>query len=184
LFFSNLIETKGVYVLLESCKILKDKNIPFLCVYIGGEGDISSLELNEKIGKYGLQTIVEYQGKKYDKEKERAFLESDIFVLPTYYPSECFPLVNIEAMQYSLPVISTREGGIPDVVVDEVNGILIPNQNALALAEKLEILIANPAIRNAMGLAGKRMYEEKFTLEIFEHRMVEILQDYLKEKIA
>jgi len=184
LFFSNLIESKGVYVLLESCKILKDKNIPFRCVYIGGEGDISRLDLNEKIGEYGLQSVVEYHGKKYDYDKELAFSESDIFVLSTYYPSECLPLVNIEAMQYSLPVISTREGGIPDVVVDEVNGFLIPNQNALALAEKLEILIANPALRNAMGLAGKRIYEEKFTLKIFEHRLVEIIQDCLKEKIA
>jgi glycosyltransferase involved in cell wall biosynthesis len=131
-----------------------------------------------------LQAFVEYQGKKYDKEKELAFLESDIFVLPTYYPCECFPLVNIEAMQYALPVISTREGGIPDVVVDGVNGFLIPNQNASTLAEKLEILIANSALRNAMGLAGKQLYEEKFTLQIFEHRLVEILQDYLKEKIA
>jgi glycosyltransferase involved in cell wall biosynthesis len=184
LFFSNLIESKGVYVLLEACKILKDKNIPFRCVYIGGEGDISSLELNDKIGQYGLHAHVAYLGKKYDKEKELAFLESNIFVLPTYYPSECFPLVNIEAMQYSLPVISTREGGMPDIVVDEVNGFLIPNQNALALAEKLEILIANPVLRNAMGIEGIRMYKEKFTLKIFEHRLVEILQDYLKEKIA
>ena len=157
---------------------------PFRCVFIGGEGDISSLELNDKIGQYGLQAFVEYQGKKYNKEKERAFSESDIFAFPTFYSKETFGLVNLEAMQYGLPVISTREGGIPDVVVDGVNGFLIPNQNALALAEKLEILIANPALRNAMGLSGKRMYEEKFTLKIFEHRLVEILQDCLKEKIA
>jgi glycosyltransferase involved in cell wall biosynthesis len=184
LFFSNLIETKGVYVLLEACKILKDKNIRFRCVFIGGEGNISGTQLDEKISQYGLQAFVEYQGKKYDKEKELAFLESDIFVLPTYYPCECFPLVNIEAMQYALPVISTREGGIPDVVVDGVNGFLIPNQNSIALAEKLEILIGNPALRNTMGLAGRRMYVEKFTLKIFENRMVEILHDCLKEKIA
>jgi len=184
IFFSNLIESKGVYVLLEACKILKDKNILFRCVYIGGEGDISSLDLNEKIDQYGLQAFVEYQGKKYDKEKEMAFLESDIFAFPTFYSKETFGLVNLEAMQYALPIISTREGGIPDVVKDGVNGFLIPNKNSIALAEKLEILIGNPALRNAMGLAGKRIYEEKFTLKIFENRMVEILQDYLKEKNA
>jgi len=182
LFFSNLIESKGVYILLEACKILMDNNIPFHCVYIGGEGDISSKQLDEKISYYGLQAFVEYQGKKYEREKEIAFGESHIFAFPTYY--ETFGLVNLEAMQYAIPIISTREGGIPDVVVDEVNGFLIPNQNALALAEKLEILITNPALRNAMGLAGKRMYEEKFTFKIFEHRLVEILQDCLKEKIA
>jgi glycosyltransferase involved in cell wall biosynthesis len=162
--------------------LLLNNNIPFRCVYVGGEGDVSSKQLEEKICQYGLQAFVQYQGKKYDKEKEQDFSESDIFVLPTY--CECFPLVNIEAMQYSLPVISTREGGIPDIVVDGVNGFLIPVQNALALAEKLEILIENLALRNTMGLAGRRMYVKKFTLKIFENRMVEILQDCLNKKVA
>ena len=184
LFFSNLIESKGVYILLESCKILKDKNIPFRCVYIGGEGDISGIQLDEKISQYGLQAFVEYQGKKYEEEKEQAFAESDIFAFPTFYSKETFGLVNLEAMQYSLPVISTREGGIPDVVEDGLNGFLIPNQNSKILAEKLEILIRNPELRSEMGKAGKKLFEEKFTLKIFEHRMVEILQDCLKEKIA
>ncbi len=184
LFFSNLIETKGVFILLEACKLLKDKNILFRCVYIGGEGDISIIQLQEKINQYGLQTVVEYHGKKYDIEKELAFIESDIFVLPSNYQSECFPLVNLEAMQHSLPIISTNEGGIPDIVIDGVNGFLVPQQNSLALADKLEILIKNPILRYKMGFEGRKIYEEKFTLTIFEKRMVEIFQDCLNHKIA
>jgi glycosyltransferase involved in cell wall biosynthesis len=184
LFFSNLIESKGVYILLEACKILKDKKIPFRCVYIGGEGDITGIQLDEKINHYGLQTLVEYQGKKYNHEKELAFSESDIFAFPTFYSKETFGLVNLEAMQHSLPIVSTKEGGIPDIVADGVNGFIVPNKNSKALADKLEILITNPELRNEMGQAGKRMYEEKFTLDIFEKRMVEILQDYLNKKIA
>jgi glycosyltransferase involved in cell wall biosynthesis len=184
LFFSNLIESKGVYVLLEACKLLKKKNMPFRCVYIGGEGDITGAQLLEKISEFGLQDIVEYQGKKYGIKKELAFSKADIFVLPTFYSSECFPLVLIEAMQFSLPVISTREGGIPDLIKNDVNGFLVANQDSKALAEKLEILILNPKLRSDMGKAGKKLYEENFTLEIFEKRMVEILQDYLKKNIA
>jgi len=184
LFFSNLIETKGVYILLDACKILMKKNISFKCIYIGGEGDISSNQLNEKIRLLNLEEVVKYQGKKYGTDKELAFSESDIFAFPTFYSYESFPLVNLEAMQHSLPIISTNEGGIPDIVIDGVNGFLVPKQNSEALADKLEILINNPVLRYKMGLAGKKMYEEKFTLTIFEKRMVEILQECLNQKIA
>jgi glycosyltransferase involved in cell wall biosynthesis len=182
LFFSNLNESKGLFILLEACKLLMIRKIPFRCILIGEEGDISVNHLIYKIRDLNLQNVAEYQGKKYGKDKDLAFCESDIFIFPTFY--ETFGLVNLEAMQHSLPIISTREGGIPDIVKDGVNGFLIPNRNSKVLADKLEILLSNPELRYAMGLAGKKMYDEKFTLEIFENRMVEILQDCINKKNA
>jgi glycosyltransferase involved in cell wall biosynthesis len=175
LFLSNLIESKGVFILLAACVLLKKRQIPFRCVFIGGEGDISASQFQEKVAQFNLQEEVEYQGKKYGIEKEAAFAEADIFAFPTY--NETFGLVNLEAMQQALPVISTFEGAIPEVIKDGVNGFLVPQQNIEALADKLEILIGNPALRKAMGLAGKKRYEEKFTLEHFENKMREILED-------
>ncbi|TDD95073.1 glycosyltransferase family 4 protein [Flavobacterium cellulosilyticum] len=180
LFLSNLIESKGVFILLQACVLLKNKNIPFQCVFIGGEGDITTKQFQKKVQQSNLQNEVEYQGRKYGLEKEAAFANADIFAFPTYYHNETFGLVNLEAMQYALPVISTFEGAIPEVIIDGVNGFLVPQQNAEALASKLEILIGNPVLRNEMGLAGKKMYEEKFTLEHFEKRMLEILQAVLE----
>lgn len=184
LFLSNLIESKGVYVLLDACQILKDRNILFRCVFIGREGDISCNQLKKKIEQLGLEEFVEYQGKKYGFEKEKAFADSDIFAFPTFYHNECFPLVALEAMQYALPIISTYEGAIPELVLDGTTGYIVPKQDAQALADKLEVLILKPALRNEMGQAGKKMYEEKFTLEIFEKRMVEIIQTVLKDTVA
>lgn len=177
LFLSNLIESKGVFVLLEACVLLKKKQIPFRCVFIGGEGDITGSQFEEKVQQFNLQNEVEYQGRKYDIEKETAFVEADIFAFPTYYKSECFPLVILEAMQYKLPVISNFEGAIPEVIINGINGFLVPQKNIEDLADKLEILIANPEFRTQMGLAGKKRYEEKYTLAIFENRMCEILMD-------
>jgi len=184
LFLSNLIESKGVYILLDACQILKDKNIPFRCNYVGGEGDKTAIEFEIKVRQMGLQNDVFYQGKKYGLEKEKAFAEADIFAFPTFYHNECFPIVNLEAMQFALPIISTFEGAVPEVILDGVNGYLVPQRNVEMLAEKLEVLILNPELRNEMGLAGKRMYEEKFTIEIFEKRIVEILQTVLKDTVA
>jgi glycosyltransferase involved in cell wall biosynthesis len=61
------------------------------------------------------------------------------------------------------------------VVLDGITGYLVPQKNAIALANKLELLIANPSLREEMGRAGKKHYEENFTLEIFEKRICEIL---------
>jgi glycosyltransferase involved in cell wall biosynthesis len=177
LFLSNLIESKGVFVLLEACVLLKQKQIPFSCVFIGGEGDITASQFQEKVSQLNLHEEVAYHGKKYGPEKEAAFSEADIFAFPTYYHNETFGLVNLEAMQHALPVISTFEGAIPEVIINGVNGFLVPQKNVEALAEKLEFLIKNPTLRDEMGLAGKKMYEEKFTLEIFEKRILEILKD-------
>ncbi len=180
LFLSNLIESKGVYVLLEACKILQNKNIPFSCTFIGGEGDVSKENFQSKTKELNLFNV-HYAGKKYGIEKEQAFTNTDIFVFPTFYDFETFGLVNLEAMQFRLPVVSTFEGGIPDVIENRVTGFLVPQRDAQDLAKKLEILIKNPQLRIQMGEAGYLRYKNQFTLSIFENRLKDILTELLKK---
>ena len=167
LFLSNLMEAKGVYVLLEACKILQEKQLPFHCTFVGGESDITAEIFQNKVSELGLSEKVHYAGKKYGTEKELAFSSADIFAFPTL--NETFGLVNLEAMQFSLPVVSTIEGGIPDVVEDGKTGFLVEKGNAEAFAEKLEILIQNVEMREQMGNAGKSRFESHFNLTTFEN---------------
>lgn len=179
LFLSNLIESKGVFILLEACKILKNKKIQFYCTFAGDEGDITSRIFNKVMEDLDLTDVVFYVGRKYGKEKEEAFAKADIFAFPTYYNNECFPLVLLEAMQHSLPVVSTFEGGIPDIVDEGEIGFLVAQKNAEKLAEKLEILIKDPDLRHRMGIAGRTKYENQFTLSVFENRLKDILSTIL-----
>lgn len=181
LFLSNLIESKGVFVLLEACAILKKKEIPFECVFVGGEGDLTAFQFRERVNKLGLSKELTFIGKKYGEEKNNAFAEADIFAFPTYYLNECFPLVLLEAMSYSLSVVSTFEGGIPDIIENGVTGFLVPQRNVAALAAKLELLIQNPELRRQMGAAGRKKYEQEFTQEIFENRLVQILHQVIEK---
>lgn len=173
LFLSNLSRAKGVYILLEACALLSKKGVPFSCIFIGSEGDISVSEFNDRVNRLGIGEQVGYFGKRYGEEKNRAFAEADIFVFPTYF--ETFGLVNLEAMQHSLPVVSTLEGGIPDIVDNNVTGFLVSPKSAVALAEKIELLIQNPILRYEMGQAGRKKYESEFTLEKFEQNLTKIL---------
>lgn len=175
LFLSNLIASKGVYLILEACKILYDKRVSFHCTFVGGEGDITIENIIKRAKELGIAGYIDCKGSLYGNDKTKEFMKADIFAFPTYYHNETYGLVNLEAMQYSLPVISTYEGGIPDIIENGITGFLIPQKDASALAEKLELLICNPGLRVRMGKAGRKKYEKRYTLEIFEKRIEQIL---------
>ncbi len=179
LFLSNMMKTKGVYVLLDSCKILQEKKMNFKCHFVGAWSDISNEDFDIKVNEYGLNRTVRAHGPKYGENKIAYFKNSDAFIFPTY--NEVFGLVNLEAMQQSLPVISTLEGSIPDVVKNGETGYLVNPKNSFDLAEKMELLIREPDLRNKMGLAGRKRYEEYYTFSTFETKLASILQQTIKK---
>lgn len=176
LFLSNLIESKGIFVLLDALAKLKNKGLHLECNIIGGEGDVTGKMLNARICDLNLENNVFYLGKKYGHEKHLYLRDSDIFVFPTFYKNECFPLTILEAMQFSLPVISTNEGGIPDIVEDNITGFIVKKRNAVDLSDKIEKLLKNAPLRKKMGQKGKEKFTSLYRLEIFEKKLCEILK--------
>jgi len=175
LFFAHMLREKGVFILLEACKILNEKNIDFSCNFVGSWYDIKKDEFYSFVELNNLNSKVTFHGPQYGSQKDKFLDEADIFAFPTYYKGECFPLGLLEALRWGLPVITTFEGAIPDIVDDGISGFIIQQKNASSLAEKLEILINNQELRQEMGLAGRTKYEQKFTLEKFETKLMEIL---------
>ena len=175
LFLSNLIESKGIYVLLEACRMLKEEGIVFQCDYVGGESKLISGEaFRNAIAERGLTDCVTYHGPQYGVAKDRFFRGADIFVQPTF--DDCFPLTLVEAMQYRLPIVSTDVGAIPDIVTDGVNGFVCPQRDVDALAVALRKLIGDRQLRVAMGQRGYELYRERMTLEVFEMRFTGLLK--------
>lgn len=179
LFLSNMMREKGVWDLIDACKILKDKGLNFHCHFIGKWSDISEETFNDRINALGLQDCVNAYGAKYGEEKNDFFENTDVFVFPTFYHNETFGLVLLEAMQYSIPCISTDEGGIPFVIEDGKTGFVIEKHQSKILADKLVLLIDNPNLCNEMGNAGRKKFEQEFTLNQFEKKIAEILNDAL-----
>ncbi len=176
LFLSNLIESKGILVLLDALQILKDRGMSFVCDVVGDESaEINTACLHEEVTNRGLDNLVVYHGSKYGDEKESFFRKTDIFAFPTY--RECFPLVLLEAIQQGVPCVTTTEGGIPEIIEDGVTGFIVPKRQPEPLADKLEQLLADEFLRKQMGIAGRQKYEREFTLPVFENRMVDILND-------
>lgn len=180
LFLSNMLVDKGVLVFLDALAIAKRRSCKFSCDLIGRESaDLNSSKITTAISERGITGNVFYRGAKYGEEKNQLFESTDIFVLPSY--NEAFPLVILEAMQHSKPVVSTYVGGIPDQVMNGDNGFLVKPRDAEALADSIEILLKDKSLRKKMGVRGHQLYLEKFTDEIFEKNICTILNSCINE---
>lgn len=181
LFLSNMMEEKGVYVLIEACKLLKDNGYKFHVNFVGNWADISKTEFNNKVNSLDINNYISAFGAKYGDDKKEFFESSNIFVFPTFYHGECFPLVILESMEYKLPIIATFEGGIPSIITDKENGLLIPQRNVIELANAMQFMIENPKKAEEMGNAGYERLKDQYTLSSFEDRFISIINDILKD---
>jgi glycosyltransferase involved in cell wall biosynthesis len=118
-------------------------------------------------------------GAVYGSVKEKLFLNSDIFVFPSH--NEAFPLVNLEAMRAGTPVVSSNVGSIPEMVVDELNGYIVNSKNIEQLSQRVLNLVNDEKLRAEMGNAGRKIYEEFFTIQAYEKRLDDGVKFYLKQ---
>ena len=180
LYLSNMMAEKGVWTLVDACKALKDKGIDFRCTFVGGWKDITEDAFHQKILQLGLEAEMNAVGSKYDVEKEPYWMDADIFVFPTYYHNECFPLVLLEAMQHALPCISTKEGAIPNIIDDGETGFIVNANSPDELASGIVALAVDKPKRLDMGMSGYRKFQDQYTLNVFEKRMCEVLDKFVK----
>lgn len=177
LFLGNLIPEKGVFILVDACKILAERHYNFICSIAGGDSNLlSKLQLEQKIQQHRISDQVKVIGACYGNSKEALLNSVDVLVLPTMYGNECFPLVLLEAMQHSLPIISTPVGAIPDMVTEGVNGLLVPENDSTALAEAMKKLVVHPQLAHDMGIKGHARFLGNYTIRQFEQNLLDILK--------
>jgi glycosyltransferase involved in cell wall biosynthesis len=180
LFLSNLILSKGVYVLLDASKILKEKGMDVHCNFVGGESkEINRSVFEQAVRERALDDCVTYHGPKYGKDKEAYWNRADVFVQPTF--DDCFPLTLVEAMQHRLPIISTDVGAIPDMVRDGKNGFVCRLRDVSSLVVALESLIRDKELCSLMGEQGYMRYKSTMTLETFERKFLTIIHECIKD---
>lgn len=176
LFLSNLLVDKGVLVLLDALKILKERGYSFVCNFVGGEtAEIDATRFAKEVEKRGLNDMAVYLGKKYGAEKNEEYRKSDIFVFPSL--NEAFPLVNLEAMEFKLPIVASDVGGVTAEIKDGENGFVCEPGNTDAFVKSISKLLDDSELRKKMGEDGYRRFKENFTLKSFESRFANSLQN-------
>jgi starch synthase len=112
----------------------------------------------------------------------RLYAQATVFVMPSYY--EPFGISCLEAMAFGLPVVATNTGGLPDVVEDEVTGILVPPGDPDALASAILTLLKDPARARKMGKAGRERVLANFTADDVVRQMLRVYESVCKRSTA
>jgi len=153
-------------ILLESVRQLRQRNHEFTLWLIGQFG---SAEFERKVRRFcsanELDDVVEFKGQRVGADKWEVFHRTDILCFPSFFESESFGNVALEGMMFQLPVVATRWRGIPDLIDDGENGLLVPVKDPVALASALDVLINDRDLRRRMGAHGRGKYLARFTIE-------------------
>lgn len=175
LYLSNYVRSKGILDLIDAIELVAQTHGNFHLSLVGKPFDISVPFLTQYIGEKKLADKITINGPKYKEEKIEVLENAEIFILPTY--NEAFPLALLEAMGYALAIISTYEGGIPDIIDDGINGLLFKQRDIYALAEKIKFLLDHPEKRAEIGKAARKKFLDKYTISVFEKNILLTLQE-------
>lgn len=158
LFFGNIVAYKGPHILLKAFLKVKSQFKDVKLVF-AGRGEMQE-ELKKLAADLGVKDDIIFTGYVDEKLKPFYYRSADIFCLPSITMAEAFGIVNLEAMACGVPVISSKLGGIPDVVIDKKTGLLVKPEDEEALAESIIFLLENEDISQKMGKNGKKKVEE------------------------
>lgn len=168
----RLTPTKGQRLLVQACAELRRKGISFQCVIVGAGPD--SEPVRQMVADLGLKDCVQLAGGVGEDDVRRFCESADIFVLATL--AEGLPTVLMEAMAMKLPVVSTDVMGIPELVDDGVNGLLVRPGRVDELAEALDRLARDPALRTRLAHAGREEVERHYRLEANVASLAQVLR--------
>lgn len=160
---------KGVDILLDALATPNVSNLSW-SVIIGGDGEVE--EARAQATRLGIADRIRFLGWVDEARVHEAFLESDIFCLPSRAENQ--PVSILEAMARGLPVVASDVGAIPDQVADGVTGFVVPAGDAGPLATALATLIGSREQREAFGLAGLKRFETMYSVSAYAGRFAEL----------
>lgn len=173
---SRLLWDKGVKEFIDAAIYLKYRKTKARFILVGAnDKENPSAVPHDKIQEWLQKGFIEWIGHK--ENMPTVFANSHIVCLPSY--GEGLPKVLIEAASCCRPIVTTDIPGCREIVKHNVNGILIPKHNSIALAEALLLLISKPYLRKKMGIRGRKMVEKYFSEEIIVNKTMSIYNELI-----
>ncbi len=173
LFFSFVTKQKGLHLLIKSLPgILKENN--YVKLLVAGDGNYLT-EAKQLVGQLGLDSYVVFTGYIPHEEAPNYINASDVFVLPTIR-QEGMPFSLLESMSCGKPIIASRTGGIPSVIDDGINGLLIPPGNVSKLTEKVIFLLNNKDFADKLAINARKKAIQSFSHEKMMEETVKVFE--------
>ena len=176
---ASLNDYKGHRHLLDALVLLREQGQRATCQLVG-DGPLRQ-ELEEQAARLGLGDAVEFLGRRTAPEVRRLLEECDAFVLPSVKTAdgmmEGIPVALMEALASGRPAVASRLSGIPELVEDGVNGLLVPPADPQALAEALLRLASDPDLRRSLAEAGPARIADGFDQQANVRRLLGYFTD-------
>lgn len=170
---TRLVPKKGIDVLIQACALLAT-DLPHLRVAIIGSGELGE-ELEQLAADLAVADRISFQGALHSQEVHSALERCSMFVLPCRQTSDGdrdgIPTSLLEAMSHGVPVISTAVSGIPEVVHDDQSGLLVPPDDASALAAAIRRIDGDRVLAARLGRHGRALVVERFDPELSARKL-------------
>jgi glycosyltransferase involved in cell wall biosynthesis len=161
----RFVEKKGFVYLVEACRLLRNRGYSFQCQIIGGR-DAYFDAVERRVKELGLGDTILLRPAVTQEELKDLYERASVFALPCLVVAngdrDGIPNVLVEAMAMQIPVVSTNISGIPELVESGVNGILVPEKNAEALADAIATLLDDGDLRQRLGKEARRKVRRLF----------------------
>jgi glycosyltransferase involved in cell wall biosynthesis len=181
---ARLIEPKGLPYLFEACRMLLDRGRELRCRVVGGPelplyvNDLVEIRRARRL--LGLEDVVELVGAQPFARVIEGYRQADVFALPCVVGADAsndiIPNVILEAMAMGVPVVATSITAIPELIEDGETGLLVPPNDAAALAEALDRLIADPELRRRLAANARARVAERFDVSKNVRAYVELFR--------
>jgi glycosyltransferase involved in cell wall biosynthesis len=173
----RLYARKGLFTLIESMALVTRKfsNAKFIIAGKGLGNEIKKLV--SYATKLGVKDNIVFTGYFPDKKLPKLYQAADIFAFSTFY--ENLPFAVLEALSTGLPVVTTRVGGIPEMIDSGKNGFLVEPADSRALAGRILYYLEHPAAASEMGLLAREAIEKHFDWRLIVKKVVKVYNEAL-----
>lgn len=178
-YLGYLGKAKGSFEIVDAAALIRSRGVEVCIDLVGSEltpGELTLLQ--ERVRAAGLEGVVRLNQPAFGAEKLEYLKRADIFIYPSYH--EGVPMAVLEAMACGLPVIATRVGGLPDLVQDGANGILIDPRQPAQLADAICRLVQDASLCQSMGEKSRQFVSEKYSLQRHVSQLVHIYEQVLE----
>jgi glycosyltransferase involved in cell wall biosynthesis len=176
----RLVSKKGFDTLVDACRLLRDDGVAFEARIVGEEAEHADA-LRRLIARHALENVVTLAGAMPQSVLRREYARASCFCLPCRVLSsgdrDGIPNVLVEAMACGVPVVTTDVSGIPELVQNGVNGILLPADDAQAVAAALRLVHDDAALAARLGRAGRDTVAARFDGEVLARELARLFQE-------
>jgi glycosyltransferase involved in cell wall biosynthesis len=178
LFLTRIVFAKGIIELIDAVRLLHDSFGGVRLRIVGAE-ELETISIKKYLTKCDALEYIQYIGPVSESQKHDEYTNADIFAFPTHIEDQSYAVM--EAMSYALPCVASNVGGVPSLIKDGQNGLLILPKDTNSLISALERFILDDGLRDKLGKAARNTIESDFCWEDCANKIIALYKSIIAE---